>query len=85
AVALNCGARAETAAAFYLPLPKIVRTLGLIQQGAKVARGTLQTVLNHTAFDEARRLGLKPDTEALLRKHFPEETGVLAVGEVTNY
>ncbi|CAN0515967.1 unnamed protein product, partial [Ectocarpus sp. 8 AP-2014] len=29
-----------------------------------------------------RRLGLKPDTEALLRKEFPEETGVLVVGEV---
>ncbi|CBN75278.1 conserved unknown protein [Ectocarpus siliculosus] len=82
AVALNCGARVETAAAFYLPLTKIVRALELIQRGEKVTRGTLQTVLRHTAFDEARRLGLKPDTEALLRKEFPEETGVLVVGEV---
>ncbi|CAM9570812.1 unnamed protein product, partial [Scytosiphon promiscuus] len=82
AVALNCGARVETAAAFYFPLPKIVRALEMIQRGEKVTRGTFQTVLNHTAFDEARRLGLQPDTEALLRKEFPEETGVLSVVEV---
>ncbi|CAN0468612.1 unnamed protein product, partial [Scytosiphon promiscuus] len=54
----------------------------MIQRGEKVTRGTFQTVLNHTAFDEARRLGLQPDTEALLRKEFPEETGVLSVVEV---
>ncbi|CAN0463790.1 unnamed protein product, partial [Ectocarpus sp. 12 AP-2014] len=38
AVALNCGARVETAAAFYLPLTKIVRALELIQRGEKVSR-----------------------------------------------
>lgn len=48
----------------------------------QVTRGTIQAVLKHTAFDEARRLGLQPDTEALLRKEFPKETGVLSVGEV---
>ncbi|CAM9989320.1 unnamed protein product, partial [Ectocarpus fasciculatus] len=37
AVALNCGARVETAAAFYLPLTKIVRALELIQRGEKVS------------------------------------------------
>lgn len=37
AVALNCGARVETAAAFYLPLAKIVRALELIQRGEKVS------------------------------------------------
>lgn len=48
----------------------------------QVTRGTIQAVLKHRAFDEARRLGLQPDTEALLRKEFPKETGVLTVEEV---
>ncbi|CAM9596818.1 unnamed protein product, partial [Sphacelaria rigidula] len=82
AVALNCGSRAETAAAFYLPLSKIVRALDLLRRGERVSRGTIQTVLKHTAFDEARRLGLSENTEAALRKEFPEETGVLVVEQV---
>ena len=45
-------------------------------------RGTIQTVLKHTAFDEARRLGLTAETEESLRKEFPEETGVLVVSQV---
>ncbi|CAN0565711.1 unnamed protein product, partial [Laminaria digitata] len=48
----------------------------------QVARGTVQTILLHTGFDEARRLGLAPDTEATLRKEFPQETGVLVVNQV---
>lgn len=48
----------------------------------QVTRGTVQTILVHTGFDEARRLGLAPDTEATLRKEFPEETGVLVVNQV---
>ena len=47
-----------------------------------MTRGTVQTILLHTGFDEARRLGLAPDTEATLRKAFPEETGVLVVNQV---
>ncbi|CAN0339527.1 unnamed protein product, partial [Laminaria digitata] len=85
AVALNCGAQEQSAAAFYLPLTKVVRALGLIQRGEKasdVARGTVQAILLHTGFDEARRLGLAPDTEATLRKEFPQETGVLVVNQV---
>lgn len=82
AVALNCGACTHTAAAFYLPLSKIVRALDLIRRGERVSRGTIQTVLKHTAFDEARRLGLSENTEAALRKEFPEETGVLVVEQV---
>lgn len=43
AVALNCGSRVETAAAFYLPLPKVTRALELLQRGEKVStpRGCL--------------------------------------------
>ena len=42
AVALNCGARVETAAAFYLPLPKIARALEFLQQGEKVGWTTVR-------------------------------------------
>lgn len=47
-----------------------------------MARGTIQTVLKHTAFDEARRLGLTTEAESSLRQEFPEETGVLVVSQV---
>lgn len=49
AVALNCGARVETAAAFYLPLTKIVRALELIQRGEKVSRRVIRRMLEDSA------------------------------------
>lgn len=60
----------------------IIKTSTSTTTCKQVTRGTLQTVLKHTAFDEARRLGLRADAEDLLRKEFPKETGVLAVEEV---
>ena len=37
AVALNCGAQEQSAAAFYLPLTKVARALDLIQRGKKAS------------------------------------------------
>lgn len=82
AVALQAGGRADGAATdYFLPLDRPLRALELIQKGAHVPRGTIQTQWILKPFDECRRLGLSPDWEKAIRTQFPIETGML-VAEV---
>ena len=67
-LALNAGGSSKAASSFFLPLERVKRALQLIQQGTPVSRGTLQTTLVYKPYDEARRLGLSPQTETQLRK-----------------
>jgi pro-apoptotic serine protease NMA111 len=67
-IALNAGGSVKAASSFFLPLQRVKRALQLIQQGKDVSRGTLQTTFDYKPYDEVRRLGLRAEVEAELRK-----------------
>jgi len=68
-IALNAGGSVKASSSFFLPLQRVKRALLLIQQGKKVTRGTLQTTFDYKPYDEVRRLGLRAEMEAELRKN----------------
>ena len=81
-LALNAGGSTGAASSFYLPLPRVVRALALLQASKPVSRGTLQTVFRYTPYDELRRLGLPAVAESSARAAAPARTGMLVVTEV---
>jgi S1-C subfamily serine protease len=81
-VALNAGGATGAASSFYLPLTAVTRALKYIEAGKPVPRGTLETVFKYTPYDELRRLGLDPDTEAHMRSGYPKLTGMLVAEDV---
>jgi pro-apoptotic serine protease NMA111 len=81
-VALNAGGATGAASSFYLPLTAVTRALKFIDEGKPVPRGTMETVFKYTPYDELRRLGLNPDTEAKIRSGYPKLTGMLVVNDV---
>ncbi|MEP6885547.1 MAG: trypsin-like peptidase domain-containing protein, partial [Gammaproteobacteria bacterium] len=81
-VALNAGGATGAASSFYLPLTAVTRALKYIDAGKPVPRGTLEVVFKYTPYDELRRLGLSPDTEARMRRANSKLTGMLVVEDV---
>ncbi|KFK37775.1 hypothetical protein AALP_AA3G027900 [Arabis alpina] len=93
AVALNAGSKSSSASAFFLPLHRVVRALSFLQKSidscsenpkaVHIPRGTLQMTFLHKGFDEIRRLGLRSETEQVVRHASPTgETGMLVVDSV---
>ncbi|KAJ8424890.1 hypothetical protein Cgig2_020677 [Carnegiea gigantea] len=93
AVALNAGSKSSSASAFFLPLERVVRALRYFQNGrdlspdkwpaVTIPRGTLQVTFVHKGFDETFRLGLRRETELMVRHATPPgETGMLVVDSV---
>ncbi|MEE8507919.1 MAG: trypsin-like peptidase domain-containing protein, partial [Myxococcota bacterium] len=82
AIALNAGGSVRASSSYYLPLDAAVRALALLRRGESVSRGTLQAVFRYRPYDELRRLGLRPESEAVVRERFPDGTGMLIVHQV---
>jgi S1-C subfamily serine protease len=81
-VALNAGGSRSAASSFYLPVNRAKRVLEKLRRGETVSRGTIQAIYRYEPFEELRRLGLRDETERLVRAAQPGVDGMLVVREV---
>ncbi|KAI8925994.1 trypsin-like cysteine/serine peptidase domain-containing protein [Entophlyctis helioformis] len=81
AVGLQAGGHTKAATDFFFPLDRVKRALELLRKDQPVSRGTIQVQFMHRPFDEVRRLGLREETEAYIRKTNSKDIGML-VAEV---
>ncbi|MDT0595760.1 trypsin-like peptidase domain-containing protein [Glaciecola petra] len=57
AIALNAGARRDTATSFFLPMDMIIPTISRLRNGESIKRGSLQTVFGFETFNQLRKKG----------------------------
>ena len=96
AIGLNAGSKTKTASAFFLPLDRVVRALKICKScyscdeasgkitwvAPDIPRGDLQATFLFKGFDEVKRLGVRSETEAMVRSHKrqkKETVGMLVV------
>ncbi|KAG7921744.1 hypothetical protein KL905_002509 [Ogataea polymorpha] len=77
AVALQAGGNTETSTDFFLPVYRVLRALKCIQNNEPITRGSIQVQWLLEPFDKCRRLGLRAETEKLMREKFPSLNGLL--------
>ncbi|KAJ3216001.1 hypothetical protein HDU67_010079 [Dinochytrium kinnereticum] len=82
AVALQAGGHTKAATDFFFPLDRVSRALQFLQTSDSVPRGTIQTQFYYRPFDEVRRLGLREETEKLVRSTMEDEIGMLVAEAV---
>ncbi len=80
-LALNAGGNRNAQSSFFLPLQRVARALTLLQHKQDITRGSLQLTLGYQPYDEARRLGLRSETEKQLRI-MSAGVGVLVVNRI---
>ena len=82
-VALNAGGSRNASSSFFLPLDRVVRALALLRAGkpvpARHAPGRCSATPPSTS---SAGSGLRRETEAAVRRRFPDGTGLLVVDEV---
>lgn len=81
-LALQAGGSSIASTDFFFPLYRGARALDCIQSGKQVSRGSIQCQWLLKPFDECMRLGLSADSAGEMRKHFPENIGLLVAETV---
>lgn len=81
-VGLNAGGHREAAAAYFLPIRRIVRAFEALRRGEPVTRGTVHVRALHRSFDELLRRGVTQATLAESMVAVPRSTGLLVVDRI---
>jgi S1-C subfamily serine protease len=82
ALAINAGARRDTAAAFFLPMRSILPTLRKVMNDETVTRGTLQTVFKFEGFNELRKVGWDDQRIAKAQARLADVQGRLIIEQI---